>query len=801
MDQDFQKNEIFSSDYLSQLNEQQRAAVEYLDGPELVIAGAGSGKTRVLAYKIVHLLARGYEPWRIMALTFTNKAAKEMRERISGLVGEKLASRIVMGTFHSVFARIIRTNAERLGLKPGYTIYDASDSKNLVKTIIKEMNLDEKVYKPNAISYEISTAKNALLSPEQYKADQDILRHNRQCNRPLTGEIYKAYTDRCRRADALDFDDLLYYMNVLLRDNADIRRHYEEFFRYVLVDEYQDTNFAQHMIINQLCRNTRGLCVVGDDAQSIYSFRGANITNILTLEKTFPGLRVQKLERNYRSTQNIINAAGSLIAANTRQIPKNVFSENGAGQPIEIVRCYSDYEESFVVANKLSQIKASTGDGYNDFAILYRTNAQSRVLEESLRKRNIPYRIYGGLSFYQRKEVKDIIAYLRLALNPDDEEAVKRVINFPARGIGDTTLRKLTSAVSASPDASIWQVLTDPDKYGVSINAGTKRKIQGFIDIVEKISAMNRHGDSAYDIITEVLRLTGIKDLYIHDTTPENISKLDNINELVSGVHDFVMEAREQVADENIDSTPDSLAAYMAQAALATDVDTTDKAEASDPNIENERVTLMTIHAAKGLEFENIFVVGVEDDLLPSAMSKDSLDQIEEERRLLYVAITRAKKFCMLTYATSRYRNGQTTLTQPSPFLRDLDRRYLRQNTPDAIESMSSSRNMFSKNDFSGQKHNEYVRHERPLPPTPSFAIPQKSNTVTSATKGKITEGSLHDASELHEGMKIEHSRFGQGTILEVDTANTGGARIKVSFKNTDIKTFLLKFARFNIID
>lgn len=792
-----ENQDIFKADYLSQLNEQQRAAVEYLDGPQLVIAGAGSGKTRVLAYKIVHLLAKGYEPWRIMALTFTNKAAREMRERIASLVGDKIASRIVMGTFHSVFARMIRTNADRLGIKSGYTIYDASDSKNLIKTIIKEMQLDEKVYKPSSVASEISSAKNALMSPEAYAADRDIVMCNKRANRQLLPAIYRAYVERCRRADALDFDDLLYFMNVLLRDNADIRRHYEEYFRYVLVDEYQDTNFAQHMIINQLCKETRGLCVVGDDAQSIYSFRGANITNILNLERTFRGLQIFKLERNYRSTQNIINAAGSLIAANTRQIPKNVFSENGVGMPVELVRCYSDYEESFVVANKLSQIKMSSDYNYNDFAILYRTNAQSRVLEESLRKRNIPYRIYGGLSFYQRKEVKDIIAYLRLALNPDDEEAIKRVINFPPRGIGDTTVRKLTTAVAESSSATLWQVILDPDKYDVKINNGTKAKLKSFSDIVNNLSALDRKGASAYDIALAVYALTKIPDLYRFETTPENISKLDNINELISGVKDFVEEAREQGADSNNAIPADSLAAYMSQVALASDVDTTDRDESNNPDADKERVTLMTIHAAKGLEFSNIFVVGVEDDLLPSAMSKDSIDQFEEERRLLYVAITRAKKYCMLSYATSRYRNGQTVLTKISPFIKDIDRKYIRSNSADAIESTSfreSPRTRYSSS-FGMPKF-------QPTAYSSTRERATSSNPTPIGSQNSVTAGAdkFHSADELKVGMSIKHSRFGLGKIIDIDRSNPTGDRIKVDFKQIDVKTLLLKFAKFTII-
>ncbi len=787
---------ILHTDYLAQLNDQQRTAVEYLDGPQLVIAGAGSGKTRVLAYKIVHLLAKGYEPWRIMALTFTNKAAKEMRERIASLVGVKLASRIVMGTFHSVFARIIRTNAERLGLKSSYTIYDASDSKSLIKTIIKEMNLDEKIYKINTIAYKISSAKNKLMSPEAYMADRDIYSNDIQANIPRTGKIYQAYVSRCRRADALDFDDLLYFMNILLRDNSDIRRHYEEFFRYVLVDEYQDTNFAQHMIINQLCKNTRGLCVVGDDAQSIYSFRGANITNILTLERTFPGLCIHKLERNYRSTQNIINAAGSLIAANVHQIPKKVFSENGIGLPIEVVRCYSDYEESYVVANKISQIKMSSNDNYNDFAILYRTNAQSRILEETLRKRNIPYRVYGGLSFYQRKEVKDIIAYLRLALNPDDEEAIKRVINFPTRGIGETTVKKLTSAVSSSPNATIWQVILNPDEYGVNINAGTQRRLKNFSDIVEQISTMNRNGLSAYDILSAVMQLTLIKEEYIHNTTPENVSKLNNIEELISGVYNFVNDAGELYNNESGDNRPNSLASYMAQVALATDVDTTDSTENDNPNIEPERVTLMTIHAAKGLEFSNIFVVGVEDDLIPSSLSKDSFEKIEEERRLLYVAITRAKKYCMLSFVTQRYRHNDKENTHISPFIANINRKYLRMDFDDEIEYNYGS---FSQSQRTSYNNKVFSNQRQSIPPK---NFPRTtSSPVQTITPPKNISGEVHTAADLRVGMTIEHSRFGKGEILEIDTNTPNGHRIKVNFNKIDIKTLLLKFAKFNIID
>ncbi len=755
-------------DYLAQLNEQQRAAVIYTDGPQLVIAGAGSGKTRVLAYKIVHLLAHGYEPWRIMALTFTNKAAREMRERITTLVGTKAASRILMGTFHSVFARMLRSNAKLLGINSNYTIYDAADSRNLVKTIIKTMNLNEKVYKPQAVAAVISNAKNDMLSPEQYIADAGIQRANAARNMPHLGEIYAAYCARCRRADALDFDDLLYYTNILLRDHPDVRRHYQEFYRYILVDEYQDTNFAQHMIVSQLCPDNPGLCVVGDDAQSIYSFRGANIANILNLQRTFPTIKTFKLERNYRSSQNIINAAGSLIAKNKKQIPKNVYSKNGVGARIEVVRSYSDYEESFLVTNRLSQLKMSTGDSFEDFAILYRTNAQSRILEESLRKRNIPYRIYGGLSFYQRKEVKDALAYFRLAINPDDEESLKRVINFPARGIGDTTLKKILAAAAAH-EVSLWAVVKMPLQYGLNINAGTQRRLHVFEDIVSELNDMAATGVAA-DVISErMLLLTHMMDEYKSDNTPESITKRENLEELTNDVQTFVQSQQEQGLGEG------TMPEYLAQASLATDADTSE-ADADIP-----KVTLMTIHAAKGLEYNNVFIVGVEDDLLPSMMSKDSPAAIEEERRLLYVAITRAKNYCMLSYATSRFRNGSTEFTSPSPFLNDIDPQYL--SFPSGSDIAESSR-------VQTQRVKTWLTRK------PAMSAKQPNTSTSTSTPGETT----FRASQLSVGMNIRHSRFGKGTITEIDGNNLGGARIKVRFDTGEIKILMLAFARFTIL-
>lgn len=760
--------------YLEQLNEAQRAAVEYLDGPELVIAGAGSGKTRVLTYKIVHLLANGYEPYRIMALTFTNKAAREMRERITALSGEKVANRLWMGTFHSIFARILRQNADRIGYKPNYTIYDAADARSLIKVIIKDMDLDDKVYKPSTVANAISSLKNALVSPEQYLNDYKSAEADRRNNRPQFGMIYAAYVRRCRVAQVMDFDDLLFNTNVLLRDNPDVLRHYREYFRYILVDEYQDTNFAQHNIVAMLAGDRQQVCVVGDDAQSIYSFRGANISNILNLKRSFPELQMFKLEQNYRSTENIINAAGTLIAHNSRQIPKNVFSTNGSGNRVEVVNSYSDYEESALVASRITQLKRTTPENYDEYAILYRTNSQSRVLEEALRRRNIPYRIYGGVSFYARKEVKDMVAYFRLALNPDDDEALRRVINVPARGIGQTTMSKIVSAALAN-NVSLWTVVDNPGIFGLSLNKGTLTKIDSFAKIVRILSAMVADGESADKVARNAITLSGILQSYMHDRTPENIAKSENVNELLSEAISFVENRIEQGLSDQV-----GMADFMAELSLKTDAEIPDADESAD------RVTLMTIHAAKGLEFTNVFVVGVEDDLLPSAMSKDSLAEIEEERRLLYVAITRAKKFCMLSYTRQRFRNGITVFPSPSPFLRDIDRSYLRIVDGSDLDNESTS-------------VNNIIR--RPTASMPVFQNVARKTTMSaspaSATGGTFT---THNANELSTGQKVLHPSFGHGTITDIDFDNPAGPRIKVTFADKDTKTLLLAFAKFQII-
>lgn len=763
-------------DYLAKLNKQQRDAVEYCDGPQLVIAGAGSGKTRVLTYKIVHLLAHGYEPHRILALTFTNKAAREMRERIEQLVGSKTASRLWMGTFHSIFARILRYNAAHIGFRSDFTIYDTADTKSLIKTIIKNMELDDKVYKVSTVMNAISNAKNALVSPQAYAADPDIRAADRRAKRDRIHEIYAAYMNRCHVAGAMDFDDLLYFTNILLRDNPDVRRHYQEFFRYVLVDEYQDTNFAQHLIVSQLSETSRMLCVVGDDAQSIYSFRGANIRNILNLKKSYPTLRIFKLEQNYRSTQSIINAANSLIAKNVSQIPKNVFSKNKVGERIEVVKSYSDFDEAALVANRISQLHLRTGDPYEEFAVLYRTNAQSRVLEESLRKRNIPYRIYGGMSFYQRKEIKDAVAYFRLSINPDDDEALKRVINYPTRGIGDTTVRKLTQA-ALDHQVSLWQVLINPDTYGTGLNKAALKRLGEFADLINGFIELNTSGGDAYQVATKIISDTGLLKVLISDNTPESISKQENLEELLSGLQEFVNVRLETGDDSHI-----FMIDFLADVALATDLD---EDTGENPNF----VTLMTIHAAKGLEFGNVFIVGVEDQLLPSSMCS-SPDDIEEERRLLYVAITRAKRFCMMSYANSRFRNGETVITSPSPFLRDIP--------ADQLDYSAGSELGPNRNDPVARYRESFLTQKKPSrssSPLPTFPIKPSAPAVSTDD----AEFTRHSVSELTEGMNIEHPRFGIGCIVGIDTSMPD-AKINVKFSNVAVKTLMLKFAKFKII-
>ena len=764
---------------MEELNPAQREAVEYMEGPSLVIAGAGSGKTRVLTFKIVHLLSLGFEPYRILALTFTNKAAREMKERIKSVVGEKISSKLMMGTFHSVFLGILRRHAELIGYKPGFTIYDTTDSRNLIKMIIKDLGLDEKNYKPATILSVISNAKNQLVSPEQYYRDSYEMDRDKKAKRPLTGRIYELYSERCKIANAMDFDDILVYMNVLLRDNPDIRRHYQEFFKYILVDEYQDTNFAQDLIISQLSGERKKICVVGDDAQSIFSFRGARIRNIIDLEKRLPYLRIFKLERNYRSTQNIVAAAGSLIDKNTVQLKKNVYSQKAEGEKVEVISAYSDMEEAFLVANMINQSKLSNHDSYDDYAVLYRTNAQSRALEESLRKRNINYRIYGSLSFYQRKEVKDAIAYFRLAVNPYDDESLRRITNVPARGIGETTLKKLNDAAIALKK-SIWEIISEEDLKKIGLNKGTITKLMAFKDMIEDFIKDNEQGSNAYELGQLIYNRTGLLAQFAYDSTPESISRHENLMEILSGLKEFI-EIKQQTGEGDT-----KMASFLSEVMLATDQDM--KEDDIQP-----KVTLMTVHAAKGLEFKHIFIVGVEEDLFPSAMSQSSMDEVEEERRLLYVAITRAKETCTITYAGSRFRNGQTVLTSPSRFLRDINPKFLNLKNSSVI-----GKNEYSDvNPISNYKKNNsnYI----PKGNSDRFSIIGNGNLKKVKNLGSSNIKPQHTPEELKPGDKISHSKFGIGIIDSIDSVS-GEPSITVNFRELGIKRLLLRFAKFEIL-
>ena len=790
-----------NENYLEKLNEQQRAAVEYCDGPQLVIAGAGSGKTRVLTYKIVHLLTLGYEPWRIMALTFTNKAAREMRERIEPLAGPEVAAQLWMGTFHSIFSRLLRRNAERIGFRPDFTIYDQSDSRSLIKLIVKDMGLDDKVYKPATIQTQISNAKNALITPDDYARNQALIDADRDAQRPETAAIYRAYWSRCHIAGAMDFDDLLLYTNILLRDHEDVLKQYQEFFRYILVDEYQDTNFSQHLIVHQLSKQYNRLCVVGDDAQSIYSFRGANIDNILKLKHFYPDIKTFKLERNYRSTQNITEAANSLIEKNNRQIAKHLFSKNQVGDRIPVIQCYSDYEEAYVVANQIAALKARQGDSYEDYAVLYRTNAQSRVLEEALSnggrrdkhgnmRSAIPYRIYGGLSFYQRKEVKDAICYLRLIINPDDDEALRRVINYPSRGIGDTTVGKITHCANEH-SVSSWQVINHAEQYGLNVNKGTLKKLEAFTTLIDGLIELNQQGSDALTVAQEMVRRSQIKSVLMGDNTPENISRIENLDELVNAVNDF-QQLKEESGDEHC-----QIGDFLAETSLLTDQDM------NDPD--GEKVTLMTVHAAKGLEFRNVIIVGVEEDLFPSAMSAGSLYQIEEERRLLYVAITRAEVNCVITYATSRYHNGQTKTCVMSRFLRDIAPEYLLMGSTNSTPMPSRKPSRWDDEPEVSPRRSSLSRSSSQSKPSrisnqssqPRSATPPRSATTPpqAPASGNFT---IHTADELKEGSEILHQRFGRGTVTAIDTS--GDAKIDVMFTDGQTRKLLLKFAKFEIL-
>lgn len=829
-------------DLLNDLNEAQRAAVEYIDGPSLVIAGAGSGKTRVLTYKIAYLLSQGMKPWSIMALTFTNKAAREMKERIGKLVGNDLAQHLYMGTFHSIFSRILRAEAEHIGFNNNFTIYDESDSRSLIKAIVKEMGLDDKKYKPAAVHAKISMAKNNLMSAAAYESDAAIFEQNKRAQMPEVGKIFVAYVQRCKQANAMDFDDLLTLTYQLFREHEDIRHKYAARFDYVLVDEYQDTNHVQMSIVMQLCQEKQRVCAVGDDSQSIYSFRGANIDNILNYQRQFQGTRLFKLEQNYRSTQTIVEAANSLIKHNRNQIPKDVFSENAKGEKILYKPAYSDKEEAAIVAKDVKRIRREDGCQYSDFAILYRTNAQSRSFEEEFRKQGIPYRIYGGLSFYQRKEIKDIIAYFRLVANPDDEEAIKRIINYPARGIGATTVLKIADCAHQN-QVSFWEVIGAPERYGLAVTKGTMNKLETFRLLISSFIERAQTTD-VYELGDAIIKESGISQDIMSGKDADDLARQENLEEFLSGMSAFVEERREEGRFDEL-----FLQDYLQDVALLTDAD-------SDGDKDEPRVSLMTVHAAKGLEFPTVFVVGLEENIFPSPLSAASLRELEEERRLLYVAITRAEKHCILTNAKNRWRYGKMEFDNPSRFIDEIDGKLI-----DSLDEAGGS--LFGS--MSDQP--EWARAQRPRRPWEDAGQPRYSSRYqnskpvasqfvadpkpslfddepeTSRTSGRssLSEGnfksvralnaakrymeahSSHPASRgtgssapsvssstassagssscgLQEGMKIEHQRFGRGTVLKIE--GTGeNTKATVGFVHSGTKQLLLKYAKFTVVD
>lgn len=833
-------------DLLNDLNEAQRAAVEYIDGPSLVIAGAGSGKTRVLTYKIAYLLSQGMKPWSIMALTFTNKAAREMKERIGKLVGNDLAQHLYMGTFHSIFSRILRAEAEHIGFNNNFTIYDESDSRSLIKAIVKEMGLDDKKYKPAAVHAKISMAKNNLMSAAAYESDAAIFEQNKRAQMPEVGKIFVAYVQRCKQANAMDFDDLLTLTYQLFREHEDIRHKYAARFDYVLVDEYQDTNHVQMSIVMQLCQEKQRVCAVGDDSQSIYSFRGANIDNILNYQRQFQGTRLFKLEQNYRSTQTIVEAANSLIKHNRNQIPKDVFSENAKGEKIQYKPAYSDKEEAAIVAKDVKRIRREDGCQYSDFAILYRTNAQSRSFEEEFRKQGIPYRIYGGLSFYQRKEIKDIIAYFRLVANPDDEEAIKRIINYPARGIGATTVLKIADCAHQN-QVSFWEVIGAPERYGLAVTKGTMNKLETFRLLISSFIERAQTTD-VYELGDAIIKESGISQDIMSGKDADDLARQENLEEFLSGMSAFVEERREEGRFDEL-----FLQDYLQDVALLTDAD-------SDGDKDEPRVSLMTVHAAKGLEFPTVFVVGLEENIFPSPLSAASLRELEEERRLLYVAITRAEKHCILTNAKNRWRYGKMEFDNPSRFIDEIDGKLI-----DSQDEAGGS--LFGSRADSMSDQPEWARAQRPRRPWEDAEQPRYSSRYqnskpvasqfvadskpslfddepeTSHTSGRssLSEGnfksvralnaakrymethSSHPASRstgssaasvsssaassagssscgLQEGMKIEHQRFGRGTVLKIE--GTGeNTKATVEFVHSGTKQLLLKYAKFTVVD
>ena len=832
-------------DLLNDLNEAQRAAVEYIDGPSLVIAGAGSGKTRVLTYKIAYLLSKGMKPWSIMALTFTNKAAREMKERIGRLVGDDLAQHLYMGTFHSIFSRILRAEAEHIGFNNNFTIYDETDSRSLIKAIVKEMGLDDKSYKPAAVHARISMAKNNLVSAESYASDAAIFEQNKRAQMPELGKIFVAYVQRCRQANAMDFDDLLVLTHRLFREHEEIRQKYAARFDYILVDEYQDTNHVQMSIVMQLCKEKLRVCAVGDDSQSIYSFRGANIDNILNYQKQLKGTRLFKLEQNYRSTQTIVKAANSLIKFNRNQIKKDVYSENAVGEKLQYKPAYSDKEEAVIVAKDIKRIKRQDDCGYHDFAILYRTNAQSRSFEEEFRKQGIPYRIYGGLSFYQRKEIKDIIAYFRLVANPDDEEAIKRIINYPARGIGATTVMKIADCAHQN-QVSFWEVIGEPAHYGLNVNKGTLAKLDNFRLLISSFIERS-HTTDVYELGDAIIKESGISQDIMSGRDADDLARQENLEEFLSGMSAFVEERREEGRMDEAFLTD-----YLQDVALLTDAD-------SEGAKDEPRVSLMTVHAAKGLEFATVFIVGLEENIFPSPLAAMSVRELEEERRLLYVAITRAEKHCILTNAKNRFRYGKMEFDNPSRFIDEIDsslieaqdemggsyfgggssydrsasygerssygggygkrmpwdqkrrisdrdedvpewKRVTSQFRPDpkpasdTSSSSSSSRESLSSGNFKSVRALDAAR--RILGNNRSSSVSSTSSVSSSACSS--SSGSSFGG--LKEGCKIEHQRFGVGFVRKIEGQGEN-AKATVEFQNSGVKQLLLKYAKYTILD
>ncbi len=801
--------------YEEELNGAQLDAVRYLDGPALVIAGAGSGKTRVLTYKIAYLLENGFEPWSILALTFTNKAANEMKERIAARVGERDASMLWMGTFHSVFSKILRREAHHIGYDPQFTIYDQSDSRSLVKSIIKDMQLDDKVYKPNAVAERISSAKSNLISASDYENDQGLRNDDKRARIPSVYEIYKRYTERCRLANAMDFDDLLVNTYRLFKDFPDVRRQYVERFRYVLVDEFQDTNYVQACIVWQLTQERKAVCVVGDDAQSIYSFRGANIGNILGFTERYGGAEIFKLEQNYRSTRMIVNAANSLIAKNSQQIKKNVYSERGDGSPLELYSAYSDLEEVEIVANKISELRRREGLGFSDFAILYRTNAQSRVFEEAFRRRGFPYRIFGGLSFYQRKEVKDVIAYFRLICNKDDEEAFKRIINYPARGIGDKTVQKVKD-IALERGMSLWQVLADPFLCGLDVNKGTLAKLMQFTGMIDGFYKLSEE-KNAIEVARAVVKDSGIREELYRDMSVEGKSRQENLEALMAAIEEFVDMHLEEGNEHN------SLADFLSEVSLMSDLD-------NDDSGDGERITLMTVHSAKGLEFPTVFVVGLEEDLFPNSGARESLREMEEERRLLYVAITRAKDHCILSFAKSRYKFGQFGFCEPSCFIKEINSAYIVMPNGGAVQQRQQqpsyrSGGMFgaTNNNYGRRSSYNYGQEESGRPQfsrtggasTNRTTEPQRASTQAAGTSTytsrptnlyrvsdvqRYGQGSAGDSRlAVKVGVIVQHDRFGVGEVQSTEGLGDN-AKATIKFQNAGVKTLLLKFAKLKII-